>query len=130
MSFNLFDYQIEIEEIVSKATPSLDKMTELAAILGEAAFPEYLRKYIRQFSPKESGSILVHPSTDISGYSDADKANVARKKGFMGETQIKSDKHPNVLHHLKIFHNGGRGARLFYKFIGKIQFIKNTSHDC
>jgi hypothetical protein len=130
MSFSLFDYRSEVEAIIASSAPAFDKMERLAALLGEAALPEYLRRYIRRVSPGASGSIAIHPSTDISNYKDADgldKPNVIRKRGFMGKTQI--DRHPNALHHLMIFHNGGTKARLFYKFIGTIQFIRNTSHD-
>lgn len=131
MSFSLFEYKPEIEDIVANVTSAFDKMAQLATVLGEGAFPEYLRRYIRRASPGASGSIVIHPSTDISGYKEADgldKPNIVRKRGFMGKSQI--DRHPNALHHLMIFHNGNGKARLFYKFIGNIQFIKNTSHDC
>lgn len=130
MSFSLFDYKPEVEAIIAGSAPALDKMEKLAAVLGEGAFPEYLRRYIRRAAPGASASIAIHPSTDISNYKDADgldKPNIIRKRGFMGKSQI--DRHPNALHHLMIFHNGGAKARLFYKFIGTIQFIKNTSHD-
>ncbi len=33
-----------------------------------------------------------------------------------------------MMHYL-IFHNGDKKARLCYKFMGSIQFIKNTTHD-
>lgn len=130
MSFSLFDYKPEVEDIIAGSMPAFDKMERLAAVLGEGAFPEYLRRYIRRASPGASASIAIHPSTDISNYKDADgldKANVIRKRGFIGKSQI--DRYPNALHHLMIFHNGGSKARLFYKFIGTIQFIKNMSHD-
>jgi hypothetical protein len=130
MSFSLFDYKPEIEAIIAQASPAFDKMEKLAAVLGEGPFPEYLRRYVRRASPRASGSIAIHPSTDISNYKEAeglDKLNIVRKRGFMGKSQI--DRHPNALHHLMIFHNSGGKARLFYKFIGTIQFIKNTSHD-
>lgn len=130
MSFSLFDYKPEIEGILEKNLSALDKMEHLAAVLGEAAFPEYLRRYIQRASPGASGSIGIHPSTDISNYKDAeglDKEAIIRKKGFVGKSQI--DRYPNALHHLMIFHNAGGKARLFYKFIGTIQFIKNTAHD-
>jgi hypothetical protein len=130
MSFSLFDYKSAFEDIIAESIPTFDKMEQLAAALGECAFPEYLRRYIRRASPGASGSVVIHPSTDISGYKDAeglDKPNIVRKRGFMGKSQV--DRHPNALHHLMIFHNGTGKARLFYKFIGTIQFIKNTSHD-
>lgn len=130
MSFSLFDYNPEIEQVITKNVSALDKMVQLAEMIGEGAFPEYLRRYIQRASPGASGSIVLHPSTDIAGYKDADgldKLNIVRKRGFVGKSQI--DRHPKALHHLMIFHNGGAKARLFYKFIGTIQFIKNTTHD-
>lgn len=131
MSFSVFDYKPEIDDALAKPVTAFDKMEMLATILGEDAFPEYLRRYIRRTSPNASGSIAIHsPSTDISGYKDADgldKVNVVRKRGFIGKSQ--TDPYPQALHHLLIFRNGQDKARLFYKFIGSIQFIKNTSHD-
>ncbi|MEQ1755166.1 MAG: Z1 domain-containing protein [Micropepsaceae bacterium] len=130
MSFSVFDYSPEIEAIVESTTTTFDKMEQLANILGVGAFPDYLRRYISRTSPAGSNSIAFHPSTDISNYKDADgldKENVMRKRGFMGKSQV--DRFPNALHHLTVFHNGGKQARLFYKFIGTIQFVKNTSHD-
>ncbi|WP_316184961.1 MULTISPECIES: Z1 domain-containing protein [unclassified Bradyrhizobium] len=130
MSFSLFKFSPEIEKIVNRNVPTLDKLEALASTIGDAAFPEYLRRYIQRTSPDASRSIVIHPSTDIAGYKDADgldKKNVIRKRGFMGKSQI--DRNPAALHHLAVFHNGGAKARLFYKFNGTIQFIKNTSHD-
>lgn len=131
MSFSLFDYNPAVEEVVDENIPALAKMEKLAAILGDMAFPKYLRRYIQRVAPT-SDSIVMHPSTDISGYRDAeglDKDTIVRKKGFIGKSQLDQSKNPNALHHLIIFHNGGEKARLFYKFVGNIQFIKNTSHD-
>jgi len=130
MSFSLFDYEPEVEAAIVGSASAFDKMEQLAALLGESTLPEYLRRYIRRASPGGSGSIAIHPSTDISNYKDADgldKPNVIRKRGFIGKSQ--TDRYPNALHHLMIFHNGGAKARMFYKFIGTIQFIKNMSHD-
>ena len=130
MSFSLFDYNPEIEAIAASSMSAIDKMEKLASVLGEGAIPEYLRRFITRSSPKASGSIAVHPPTNISGYKEVDgldKANVIRKKNFMGDSQVK--RFPNAIHHLMIIHNGAGKARLFYKFIGSIQFIKNTSHD-
>lgn len=130
MSFSLFDYKEEVEGVISRSALALDKVDQLADVLGEGAFPQYLRRYIMRALPGGSGSIAIHPSTDISSYKDADgldKSNIIRKRGFIGKSQI--DRYPDALHHLMIFHNRRAKARLFYKFIGTIQFIKNMSHD-
>jgi Z1 domain len=129
MSFKLFDYNPEIEAILALNIVAIEKMVKLAAILGNGAFPEYLRRYINRSSPKASDSIIIHTSTDVSLWKESDgfdKKNIIRQKGFIGQTS----RYPNALHHLMIVHNGSGKARLVYKFIGSIQFIKNTSHDC
>lgn len=126
MSFSLFDYMPEIETIIGQNQPAFDTMEKLAAILGDAAFPEYLRRYIARSSPKASASIMIHDPLDISGRGDdVDKVNIIRAKSFIGQV----NRYPDVLHHLMIVHNGKMKARLVYKFKGSVQFIKNTSHD-
>lgn len=130
MSFSLFDYNPKIDEIVSSAGSSFDKIEKLAALLGPSAFPDYLLRYIRRTSVGGSQLIGVHPSSDISGYADADdidKNQVTRKRGFFGKSQ--KVRFPAALHHLIVFHNNSGPARLFYKFEGSVQFMKNTAHD-
>ncbi len=128
MSFKLFDYDPELESVLSPDISVIEKMAKLATILGDGVFPEYLRRYISRSSPKASNSTTIHAPTDISQWKDADgfdKKNIIRQKGFIGQTR----RFPNAIHHLMIVHNGGAKARLVYKFIGSIQFIKNTIHD-
>jgi hypothetical protein len=132
MSFGLFEYSEEVDTILGSNESSLTKMDELALVLGEAAFPGYLRRYISRTAVAGSSSIFVHPPSDISGYSDKspglDKERVSRRQGFYGRSQqIQAPE--SAVHRLIIFHNGRKKARLFYKFIGSIQFIRNTTRD-
>jgi len=39
--------------------------------------------------------------------------------------QLEKTRFPLAVHHIKIFYNAQNKARLFYKFDGSIQFIKN-----
>ena len=129
MAFSLFDYGDEIAAILDGQASSTDKMDQLAAALGPVAFPDYLRRYIKRTS-LNSTSIAVHKPLSVSGYADGadtDKENITRKRGFIGATQLA--KMPLAVHHFFIIHNGMGRARLFYKFVGSIQFIKNTAHD-
>lgn len=131
MSFSLFTYSDEIDALLSEQISSLEKVERLASLLGTSAFPEYLLRYVKRTSPSGSSSIAVHQSSNISGYTDAPDFNrdlIIRKRGFFGKTQLDQANHPHAIHHLRIFHNG-RNARLIYKFVGSIQFIKNTAHD-
>lgn len=132
MSFNIFSFDGRIDTIIASKASPFDKMEELAALVGEAAFPDYLQQYVKRTSPLGARSIALHPSLDISGYKDAsglEKAKVVRKRGFLGKSQLDPSKFPSVLHHLIVIHDGRKNARVFYKFVGSIQFLKNMAHD-
>ncbi|WP_298742771.1 Z1 domain-containing protein [uncultured Brevundimonas sp.] len=127
MSFTLFTYSTEVEAVFSIG--SGNSLDELAARLGPTAFPDYLLRYIKQTSTS-AFSVAIHKPISISGYTDGpdiDKAKITRRRGFIGKSQI--EKHPQATHHLFVIHNSEGKARLFYKFAGSIQFIKNTSND-
>jgi hypothetical protein len=127
MSFSLFDYEPSIEAALSSGpTLSLDGLSEL---LGPTSLPDYLVRYIKKTSPS-AASIKIHKVIDISGYADGpdiDKSQIIRRRGFIGKSQI--DKFPSAIHHIFVLHNSAGKARLFYKFAGSIQFIKNTASD-
>jgi Z1 domain len=131
MLFGLFDYDARIDAMLRKDMPTLEKMESLAKALGESPFPAYLRRYILRTASKGSSEIFVHPPLDISGYTDReglDRENISRKRGFIGNTQL-ARAPSSVVHHLFVLHNAQGKARLLYKFVGTIQFIKNTTHD-
>jgi hypothetical protein len=129
MAFGLFKYSASVAAILAKPINSLEKMEALARAVGDVAFPKYLRNYIAKVSPDGSGSVEVHDPIDISGYNDADKERIYRKKGFIGTPQLGRAKNKSASHHLFVLHNADGNARLFYKFIGSIQFIRNTAND-
>jgi Z1 domain len=129
MSFPIFRYAKEIDNIVGDRCSNVDKIGRLAGLIGDSGFPRYLRQYIAETMPNGDASVAVHKSSDMSGYrddADTDKESITRKKGFFGKSQMEATRYPKAVHHLKVFHNGRGGARLFYKFVGSIQFIKNT----
>jgi hypothetical protein len=132
MSFPLFDLgaalRSSIDHLADSSESQSAKTDKLAELIGEAAFPQYLRKYIARVQPNGDASTVVHGASPISGYADGpdiDKVNITRKKGFFGRPQMGGDKYPNAVHHLRVFFNDQGRARLFYKFVGSIQFIKN-----
>lgn len=131
MSFGLFRYSPEIERIVESVGSPFDKLTQVAELAGEAALPEYVRRFVQRTAPSSS-AVAIHQSTDIAGYADGadvDKDRIVRKRGFFGKSQLEQAKYPSAVHHFRVFHNAGTTARIFYKFVGNIQFIKNTVHD-
>lgn len=132
MSFALFDFDEakarEYEKIVSSKEPMLKKLQEIRKTFGDATLPEYLFKYIENTSFKGDKSIAIHEASSIANYKEDDginKEKIERTKGFFGRSQMQKDKFPSAAHHIKVFHNGNGKARLFYKFDGSIQFIKN-----
>lgn len=132
MSFALIDFddqkELEYNKIIESSDDTLKKITAIKNLLGENVIPEYLEKYIQSTSFKGGKSTAIHPATSISGYKDdpgIDKKKIERVKGFFGRPQMQKDKYPDAIHHLKIFYNSHGKARLFYKFDGSIQFIKN-----
>jgi len=128
MSFAIFKFRPELADICSDG-PSMQRMERLSENLGPAAFPDYLKRYISR-TTRGDGNLAVHEPIDVSNYKDGpdiDKDQVKRKRGFIGKSQI--DKFPSATHHLFVLHNGGDNARLFYKFVGSIQFIKNNAND-
>lgn len=132
MAFGLFKYDPDLENLIASEGSSIDTMDRVAELIGETAFPGYVRRYIRRVSPDGANSVALHPSGDISGYTDANginKEQVTRKKGFFGNSHLQRSRYPKAVHHLKIYHNAGANARLVYKFVGNIQFIRNTSRD-
>jgi hypothetical protein len=128
MSFGLFDYSEKVQKLLSSTGSDKDKLTKLASLLGDAAMPGYLVRYIERTSIGPTNALHVHAPLDMSGYKDADTKTIIRPKGFIGTTQL--NKAPkSTVHHLFVIHNGKGKARLIYKFVGTIKFLKNSAND-
>lgn len=128
MSFGLFEYNDKIQKLLASNKSEKDKLNQLATLLGDAAMPGYLVRYIQRTSIGSSGTLHVHEPLGMSNYKDADPQMISRGKGFIGSTQLKKAPKSTV-HHLFVVHNGKGKARLIYKFIGTIKFLKNSAND-
>lgn len=133
MSFELFDYKSEIEEIVLDNTQTgLEKLKTLGDKLGTEKVPGFVSEWIKHFSPDGDRSVMFHKSSLVSDdYKSADVKNLKRAKGFMSTTDLNRDKknNPEAIHHFKIFYNSSSKARLFYKYDGSIKFVKNLKQN-
>jgi len=126
MGFEIFDYCKEIEEIINCNFNSLEKIRKLYEKLGDNKLPIYLINFIEHFSPDGMNSLAVHNSTDISYWGDVDKERILRPKGFIGVTAQEKDKYPHATHHIKVFFNSKNNkARVFYRYVSNIKFLKN-----
>lgn len=129
MSFHLFDFDGRYDEIVAAPDSVLQRLERLSATFGSNIFPGYLKEFMVRTSQDPEQMIAIHGSSSIAGYSGKgdgfDKARIERRRGFMGTNQLEKNRFPNAVHHIKVFSNEEGKARLFYKFEGSIQFVKN-----
>lgn len=131
MSYEVFKLSPEIEELIPNTMVPLEKLKRLRDELGDQKLPLHLINIIAHFSPDGINSLAIHSPRSIEGYKDADKMNISRKKGLIGDGDLEKDKFPHAIHHIKIFFNSNKEARVFYKFIGidGIKFLKNFKKD-
>jgi len=125
MSFEMFDYDSDIEKIIVGKEDNLCKLTKLSSALGQKKLPEFLLDFIKHFSPNKNESIAIHPSKSIVGYKDAVQERIERARGFIGNFELEREKYPNAIHHFKILYNAIKKARIFYKYDGNIKFVRN-----
>jgi Z1 domain len=124
MSYAMFDFDYKLDEIAHSNVSAADKVNQLGHHLGDAAFPLYLREFIlRQLSTGKQGMKVFVSAGMFPSMSDDEKAQIQRRQGFL--TIREGDRVGNTSHFLRIFRNDDGKARLFYKFDGSIQFIKN-----
>jgi len=130
MSFRLFEYDRQLEELIAKRNTSpTEKLRAIQHLIGENALPDYVIRYVEAASPNGGEAIAVHQPYSIANYRDKeglDKDKIERRKGFFGKSQ--RQKFPNAIHHFAIFHNERGTARMLYKFVGNITFIKNLKN--
>lgn len=125
MSYPAFDHDEKFfKELAVRNIEPLNKLHEINKRFDNKALPEYLLRYVTRTCTNGSTDIAIHDPASITGYQDADKKNIYRKKGLFGESQRK--KFPNAVHHFMVFHNDDGKARIIYKLVGDITFIKNN----
>jgi hypothetical protein len=127
MSFGMFDYSDELDSIVLEDPTDIRTLRKLREKLGEKAVPTFLIDYIENDLKNSGAKLAIHTSSSIAGYKGtANQKTIFRAKGFIGATQLESKKFPNAAHHVKVFRNKQGKAKLFYKFLGSLQFIQNA----
>jgi len=126
MGFAIFDYSEIIENILTSSNNSFTILDSLNELLGNDCLPKFLLEFIKEFSYDGINSLAVHQSTDISNRGeDVNKDTIGRPKGFIGNSELEKGKYPHATHHIKIFFNSKNKARVFYRCIINIKFLKN-----
>lgn len=127
MSYEIFDYTKNIDNLITGDIVLMEKLKRLRKELGDSKLPPHLIGFIESFSPDGPNSLAIHLSRSIKGYKDAEQENISRPKGLIGGPELEKTKFPHAIHHIKIFYNTNKKARIFYKFIGidGAKFLKN-----
>jgi hypothetical protein len=129
MSFGLFDFSSELDQIVASDQGAISTLETLRSKIGDAALPPFLIQYINMVSPAGAQSLAIHTSSSIASYgTSANQDTISRDKGFMGNPQLEPKKFPNAVHHIKIFRNVNGKAKVFYKYKGSLQFVQNIKN--
>ena len=124
MSFSIFDFDPEVDGAVASAASPADQIAALGDWLGDAAFPRYLRDFIlRSISGGQNGIKIFPTSGVFPGMSDGEKREIARRQGFL--TIRDADRAGRAVHFLRIIKNDEGKARLFYKYDGSVEFLRN-----
>jgi len=124
MSFAIFDFSADLDNIASSTSSAADKVNQIADKLGDNAFPRYLREFIlHSLSRGKTGLKVFQSAGMFPSMTEQEKADIQRRQGFL--TIRDADRAGNTVHFLRIFKNDAGKARLFYKFDGSVQFIKN-----
>lgn len=130
MSWDIFDYDTRVDKIVAaETTQPLERLRDLSALLGPEAFPDHVINFIAGFSLGNE-SIAIHPTVHFgpTSYTEEERAEIRRRRGFVGTNQLERTKYPHAIHHVKVFANEGGKARVFYRYtpeVGAIRFLKN-----
>ena len=127
MSYGIFNLTTNVEDLIKSDILPLEKLKRLRNDLGNSKMPLHLISAIEQLSPDGKNSLAIHNSSSIINWTGADQKNIKRSKKFMGSWDLEKEKFPHAIHHIKIFFNANKEARIFYKFIGidGIKFLKN-----
>lgn len=130
MSWEMFTYDDGIDAITDGEGNPLARLKTLSAHVGDGALPEHVLAFIERFN-FGAKSIAIHRTTPLgpTAYTEDERTELRRSKGFISTKDLERDKYPDAIHHVKVFKNDVGQARVFYKYTpeaGSIRFLKNV----
>lgn len=121
MYFAKFTLDKKIESLVKDTDLSeIDRLQKIYDIYGDKVLPAYVMSFIQINS--YPGNIALHPIRPV-GKDTEYHDTLYRPRGVLGGTDI--DKYPNAVHHFMIIANTKNEARMVYRYVGKVQFLRN-----
>ncbi|MDC1384354.1 Z1 domain-containing protein [Crocinitomicaceae bacterium] len=118
----LFNFNDKLQEVWKSDLEPLAKLQNLNTIIPEL-IPDYLMSFIENYG-STNDAICIHNATNISKQKGTNVDDIIRKRGLFGGAEIKKNNHYN--HHFRIFYNDTFSARVVYKNIGNISFLKTN----
>lgn len=121
MYFAKFTLTEDIATVINDGQLSeIDRLQKIHDIYGDKILPAYVISFIQINS--YPGNIALHAIRQVGKDTDYHDT-LYRAKGVLGGTDI--DRYPNAVHHFMIITNTRNEARMVYRYVGKVQFLRN-----
>lgn len=98
----------------------IDRLQKIYDTYGDKVLPAYVMSFIQINS--YPGNIALHAIRPVGKDTDYHDT-LYRPRGLLGGTD--TDKYPNAVHHFMIHTNTRNEARMVYRYVGKVQFLRN-----
>jgi hypothetical protein len=121
MYFAKFTFNEDIAAVVKDGQLNeIDRLQKIHDICGDKVLPAYVISFIQINS--YPSNIALHAIRQVGENTDYHDT-LYRPKGVLGGTDI--NRYPNAVHHFMIITNTRNEARMVYRYVGKVQFLRN-----
>lgn len=121
MYFAKFDLTGEMATTVEDSQLSeIDRLQQIHDVHGDKVLPAYVMSFIQVNS--YPGNIAVHAVRAV-GRDTEYHDTLYRPRGVLGGADI--SRYPNAVHHFMVIANTRNEARMVYRYVGKVQFLRN-----
>ncbi len=121
MYFAKFALNEDIVRLVNdKQLSEIDRLQKIYDTYGDKVLPAYVMSFIQINS--YPGNIALHAIRPV-GRDTEYHDTLYRARGVLGGTD--TDRYPNAVHHFMIITNTRNEARMVYRYVGKVQFLRN-----
>ena len=117
--FSKFKFSKNFENIYNEGAKieTLKKISDLTEV---EILPKFLLDFIKNYFPSGDRNIYFQNIRSITSYTTANHEEISRERGGLIDP-VKDDK---ILHYFAVFTNKNNEARLFYKPVVSISFLK------